>query len=134
MKKLKIAFVIFTVLLVPIGSLIYAVNYFTSDKDYEIDYGSSQMYSQSEIYSAVKKVESKLNSFESVGDILSISYYSEGARNDDSEFEYYLTLKTSFRTNDIMQGFEQNTVCDFWKWYLGSNDGKSWEIVSYGAA
>jgi len=113
--------------------------------EYEIDYGTSDIYSDEDLESAVSSIMDTFNNeWEIKCEMKKITYLWDKKANDeldyckdlDPEIEECVVFTSNFHIPDTdiqMAGaFEPNSDMSDWTWYLGRANGWEWKVLTNG--
>lgn len=108
-----------------------------------VDYGDSEIYSRSDIDSAVKVIKKTFKEMQGCT-LYSLSYAGDDVCNTDEMVDYCndLAETTSFTQCMVLDslfksplnggGVWQSNEKYTWTWYLAREDGGQWELLTYG--
>ncbi len=132
----KIRFVLITIAIVTVcwmcAEIIFPV----------VDYGTSNIYSQEEMDSAIKIIQNEFLSWEGCK-LYAIQYtsdytcakeleYCNSLNKNDAPFVECIVFKTIFRSPLSGGGaWTANRIYD-WTWYLAQTKNGSWELLTWG--
>ena len=113
--------------------------------EYEIDYGTSDIYSEEDLKAAVDTIMDTFNNeWEIKCEMQKLAYlWDEKSTTEldyckelDSEIEECVVFTSNFHIPDTdvqMAGaFEPNTDMSDWTWYLGRTNGWEWKLLTNG--
>lgn len=117
---------------------------------FEVDYGTSELYSEDDIYAAIEVVMDEFTTWKGA-QMQSIAYISdetsssdveycnelrEAKTPDEPEFDQAIVLTSSFHSpsGEDAEGtsWEPDTDYTDWTWHLGRSDGGEWKLMSWG--
>lgn len=111
----------------------------------EIDYGSSEIYSQSDMNSAIEKIFSEFRGYD--GCILdSITYLGDeisreelkycNSLADEKTYDECIVFTSVYHTSQFINDpvLEAGETIEGWDWYLARTNGGEWDLVTYGYA
>ncbi len=112
-------------------------------RDYNLEYGESQMYSNDDIESAAKAVVKEFNSFHGcvlysltfAGDDVcedELLYVNSLKEDGGEEFVECLVFCSEFRSPVNGGGAWTPNDIYTWSWYLGRETDGEWELVTFG--
>lgn len=113
-------------------------------KPVKIDYGTSEVYSQDDMTSAVELIKEQVNSWDGCK-LYSISYTNDGLSEreldycneiaaDGVVYSECMVFQVSFRSPIFGGGaWNANFVYD-WTWYLARTENGTWEPIMWGVA
>lgn len=110
----------------------------------KIDYGSSRLYSQSDMDSAIQKIFSEFRGFN--GCILdSITYLGDqsvgeeelaycNSLADEKTYDECIVFTSVFHTTEFLDDpvREAGQTYEGWDWHLARTNGGEWDLVTYG--
>ena len=113
----------------------------------KIDYGTSELYSQEDMDSAIEKIEKEFAGWEGC-ELHSIVYAGDECQNEenikwlnelaeangyDTPIVQVIEFKSTFHSPvDGGGSWEADKEYEDWSWFLGKTDGGDWKLISWG--
>ncbi|MBQ7255387.1 MAG: hypothetical protein IJS31_03970 [Oscillospiraceae bacterium] len=106
-----------------------------------VDYGESEMYTKEQLAEAAKLIEKTIDGFEGDCELHSLTYLGDERSGADlayiaslglGDYNNCMVFGSSFRSPKDGGGAWEPDTEYTWEFYLGSENGTDWEVVTYG--
>jgi hypothetical protein len=140
--KNRIAFIVTAVIVASVGIglilfALYAGNPEPNTADTKIDYGTSELYSKEDMDKCIPQIYDKINEFESVKELYSITYAGdERCRQETEEAgKDIIVFLSDFSTKRNAGGaWNDNDDYTDWGWIFEKGDNGEWNLRGWGYA
>ena len=110
-------------------------------KNTEIDYGTSQLYTQEDMDSAIEIIKKEVNDWE-VSEVYNIRYAGDDISTGETKYyqadygyDEVIAFTSDFHTARHAGGaWVRNEDYEGWSWLLGRTNGGDWELFTWGWA